>query len=74
MKIRIPKRASQQLLKRIAKLQSSIENGTAQFRSSRRYNYRTIALGHCERAVLLNDTLHIFSQHSDYEKFVNRAH
>ncbi|GMQ49689.1 hypothetical protein VB10N_46880 [Vibrio sp. 10N] len=74
MKIKMPKRPSKQLLKRIAKLESSIEQGTAKFRSSRRYNYQTIALGHCERGVLLNDTLHIFSQHSDYEKFVNRAH
>lgn len=72
MKIKLPKRASAQLLKRVAKLQSDIDNGTVKFRSSQRYSYQTVAIGHCERGVLLDNTLHIFSKHSDYEKFINR--
>lgn len=72
MRVKLPKKASVQLIKRVEKLKDSISSGTIKFRSTQRYNYRTLAIGHCERVVLIGDILHVFSKHSDYERFINQ--
>ncbi|EGR4422221.1 hypothetical protein DDN26_18430 [Vibrio cholerae] len=73
MKIKLPKKAPLSLIKRVDKAKKQIQTGTALLRRSHRFGYMTMALGHCERAVLLNDVLHVFNKHSDYEKFINIA-
>jgi hypothetical protein len=72
MRVKLPKKASVQLIKRVEKLKESISNGTVKFRNTQRYSYRTLAIGYCERVVLVGDILHVFSKHSDYERFINQ--
>ena len=72
MQIKLPKKASSQLIKRVEKLKANIQRGTVKFRITQRYSYKTAVIGHCERAVLLGDTLHIFEKHSEYDRFINR--
>ncbi|NGZ66599.1 hypothetical protein G6Z92_06315 [Vibrio aestuarianus subsp. cardii] len=71
MLIKLPKNSPQSLIKRVEKLKSKLDAGTAIIRKSERYGYPTLALGKYERAVLLQDTIHVFNNHRDYEKFIN---
>lgn len=71
MDIKIPKKSPESLLKRVQKVANQIKDGTAKLRKTERYGYWTIALGHCERAVLIDTTLYIFNKHREYEKFIN---
>ena len=71
MEIHLPKKAPESLQRRIYKLRQQIINGTVKLRKSERYGYWTIALGYRERAVLLDETLYVFNQHRDYERFIN---
>ncbi|MEZ8967624.1 hypothetical protein FCV82_02470 [Vibrio breoganii] len=73
MDIQLPKRATAELKKRADKLMAKIESGTIQLRKTERHGYRTAALGRGERAVIIENVVHVFSKHSDYEKFINRA-
>lgn len=73
LQINLPKKAPSSLVKRVEKAVKQINNGTAVIRKSNRFGYRTLTLGHCERAVLIENTLHIFNKHSNYEKFINNA-
>ena len=71
MEIQLPKKAPQSLLKRAEKARWQIANGTAKLRKSERYGYWTLAIGSCERGVLLEGTLYVFNKHRDYELFIN---
>ncbi|ELA9367449.1 hypothetical protein QUN99_003339 [Vibrio parahaemolyticus] len=71
MLIKLPKKAPQSLIKRVDKLKSKLAAGTAIIRKTERYGYHTLVLGKYERAVLFQDTIHIFNNHSEYEKFIN---
>jgi hypothetical protein len=71
MKINLPKKAPMSLKKRADKVRKQIMEGTAKLRKTTRFGYQTIAIGHCERAVVVGDTLHIFNKHSEYERFIN---
>lgn len=71
MDIQLPKKAPTSLIKRAEKVKHKIIDGTAKLRKSERYGYWTIALGHCERAVLLDGTLFVFNTHRAYERFLN---
>ncbi|MFA0356836.1 hypothetical protein AB4525_07955 [Vibrio breoganii] len=73
MDILLPKKASASLKKRAEKLLFKLDAGTIQLRKTERHGYTTAAIGRGERAVILNNVVHIFSKHSDYEKFINRA-
>lgn len=73
MKVIFPKNAPRTLVKRVDKALEKIANGTASFRKSQRNGYRTLPLGKYERAVLVEDAIHVFNKHSDYEKFINIA-
>ncbi|BBM67936.1 hypothetical protein VA249_45820 (plasmid) [Vibrio alfacsensis] len=73
MKIIYPKKAPSTLIKRTEKAIRMLQNGAANFRTSTRFGYQTLALGHCERMVKIGDTLHIFNRHSDYERFINQV-
>ncbi len=73
MIIKLPKNAPQHLKKRVNKAINKIESGTARFRKTERYGYHTLPLGNYERIVKMGDILHVFNQHREYERFINRA-
>ncbi|NGZ66595.1 hypothetical protein G6Z92_06295 [Vibrio aestuarianus subsp. cardii] len=73
MLVKLPKKAPQSLIKRVDKLKDKIASGKAIIRKSERYGYSTLVLGKCERAVLFQNTIHVFNRHSDYEKWINVA-
>ena len=74
MKVVYPKKASEKLIKKTRRALQAIQEGQARFRKTERHGYRTLALGRFERVVLIDDVLHVFAQHSNYEKFVNAQH
>lgn len=74
MVIKFPKKAPLHLKKRVDKAVKKIETGTARFRKTERYGYQTLSLGNYERLVKMGNILHVFNQHSEYEKFINRTH
>ena len=71
--INLPKKAPQSLVKRVKKAVEKFENGQARIRKTERHGYSTIALGLYERIVVIDDTFHVFNQHSKYEKFINQS-
>lgn len=58
-------------LKRAEKVISQIITGSAKLRKTERFGYWTIALGHCERGVIVEDIMYVFNKHKDYESFIN---
>lgn len=73
LQIQLPKNATAILAGRAQKALAQIEAGTARIRKSERFGYKTLELGRCERAVIVEDTLIVFSKHRDYEKYINKA-
>ena len=71
--INLPKKAPKSLVKRVKKAVVKFEKGQVRIRKTERHGYSTIALGLYERIVVINDTFHVFNQHSKYEKFINQS-
>lgn len=74
MQLALPKHSPDSLVQKAMKALDQIKQGTAQYRKTRKFGYRTVCLGNHERGVLIDDTLHVFHQHRMYEKFINQAH
>lgn len=73
MNIIYPKNAPEKLRKKTEKALRMLSEGAVRFRVSSRYGYKTLSLGKYERLVKTGESIHIFSKHSDYEKFINQA-
>ncbi|EKF9136193.1 TPA: hypothetical protein ACMDSD_003335 [Vibrio cholerae] len=75
MKVIFPKKASISLVKRTHKVLKMLEIGATSFRKTNKYEYKTLAIGNSERLVAVDNVIHVFNRHSDYERFIdNSAH
>ena len=74
MNLILPKNASLRLIKKSKELLDKFTSGNVRIRKTEKYGYRTVAIGSCERAVLIGNRVHVFSKHSDYERFINSNH
>ncbi|WP_028865234.1 hypothetical protein [Psychromonas aquimarina] len=74
MEIKLPKKCTANLMKKVNKAIQKIDNGVARLRKTEAYGYKTCELGGGDRLVMVNNSAFAFSKHSDYEKFISQRH